>query len=88
MMMGAMDTRNMYSDFVVNKYLHTVASCWILLIYVFVLIVNVWNAELGMSVVWHQNRSIYIRSWMSSVTQSYTIVRVCVQGVSSNITGR
>jgi hypothetical protein len=31
--MGAMDTRNMYNDFAVNKYLHTVASCWILLIY-------------------------------------------------------
>jgi len=33
LMMGAMDTRNMYSNFVVNKYLHTVASCWFLLIY-------------------------------------------------------
>jgi hypothetical protein len=33
LMMGAMDTRNMYSDFAVNKYLHTVTSCWILLIY-------------------------------------------------------
>jgi len=32
LMMGAMDTRNMWSDFAVNKYLHTVASCWILLI--------------------------------------------------------
>jgi len=32
LMMGAMDTRNMYSNFAVNKYLHTVASCWILLI--------------------------------------------------------
>ena len=31
-MMAAMDTRNMYSDFALNKYLHTVASCWILLI--------------------------------------------------------
>jgi hypothetical protein len=31
MRMGAMDTRNMLSDFVVNKYLHTVASCWIFL---------------------------------------------------------
>jgi hypothetical protein len=31
LMMGAMDTRNMWSDFAVNKYLHTVASCWILL---------------------------------------------------------
>ena len=30
--MGAMDTRNMLSDFAVNKYLQTVASCWILLI--------------------------------------------------------
>ena len=30
--MGAMDTRNMQSDFAVNKHLHTVASCWILLI--------------------------------------------------------
>ena len=29
--MGAMDTRNIQSDFAVNKYLHTVASCWILL---------------------------------------------------------
>ena len=27
-----MDTRNMYSDSAVNKYLHTVASCWILLV--------------------------------------------------------
>ena len=26
---GCCDTRNMYSDFAVNKYLHTVASCWI-----------------------------------------------------------
>ena len=32
-MMGAIDTRNMQSNFAVNKYLHTVASCWILLIY-------------------------------------------------------
>ena len=32
LMMGSMDTRNMYSDFIVNKYLHTVASCWILLV--------------------------------------------------------
>ena len=29
LMMGAMDTRNMYSNLAVNKYLHTVASCWI-----------------------------------------------------------
>ena len=29
-MMGAMDARNTYSKFAVNKYLHTVASCWIL----------------------------------------------------------
>ena len=28
--MGAMDTRNMWNIFAVNKYLHTVASCWIL----------------------------------------------------------
>ena len=28
--MGAMDTRNMHSKLAVNKYLHTVASCWIL----------------------------------------------------------
>ena len=33
LMMGAMDVRNMQSNFTVNKYLHTVASCWILLIY-------------------------------------------------------
>jgi len=32
LMMGGLDTRNMESDFAVNKYLHTVASCWILLI--------------------------------------------------------
>ena len=32
LMMGAMYTRNMLSDIAVNKYLHTVASCWILLI--------------------------------------------------------
>ena len=29
LMMGAVDTRNMQSDFAVNKYLHTVASGWI-----------------------------------------------------------
>ena len=29
---GCSDTRNMWSDFAVNKYLHTVASGWILLI--------------------------------------------------------
>ena len=29
LMMGAMDTRNMYSNLAVNKYLHTVASRWI-----------------------------------------------------------
>jgi hypothetical protein len=29
LMMGAVGTRNMYSDFAVNKYLHTVASGWI-----------------------------------------------------------
>ena len=33
LMMGAIETRNMYSDFAVNSYLHTVASCWISLIY-------------------------------------------------------
>jgi hypothetical protein len=27
LMMGVMDTRQMYSDFAVNKYLHTVAYC-------------------------------------------------------------
>ena len=31
LMMGAMDTQNMYSKSAVNKYLHTVTSCWILL---------------------------------------------------------
>jgi len=31
-MMGAIDTRNMQSNFAVNKHLHTVASRWILLI--------------------------------------------------------
>ena len=31
--MGAMDTRNMLSNFAVNNYLHTVASCWILLLW-------------------------------------------------------
>ena len=34
LMMGAIDTRNMYSNFAVNKDLHTVASRWIWLIYV------------------------------------------------------
>jgi hypothetical protein len=29
LMIGAMDTRKMWSDFAVNKYLHTAASCWI-----------------------------------------------------------
>ena len=33
LMMGAMDIRNMQSDFAVNKCLHTVAFCWIVLIY-------------------------------------------------------
>ena len=33
MMMGAIDTRNMYSNFAVNKHLHTIASRWILLIW-------------------------------------------------------
>ena len=32
LMMGAMYTRNMQSNIALNKYLHTVASCWILLI--------------------------------------------------------
>ena len=31
LMMGAIDTRNMWSNFAVNKHLHTVASRWILL---------------------------------------------------------
>jgi len=31
--MGATDTRNMWSNFAVNKRLHTVASRWILIIY-------------------------------------------------------
>jgi len=31
--MGAMDARNMYSNLAANKYLHTVASCWISSIY-------------------------------------------------------
>ena len=39
-MMGAIDTRNMQSNFAVNKYLHTVASCWILLTYTFFVSVN------------------------------------------------
>ena len=30
--MGAMDARNMYTKPAVNKYLHTVVSCWILLV--------------------------------------------------------
>ena len=29
LMMGAMDVRNMWSNLAVNKYLHTVTSCWI-----------------------------------------------------------
>ena len=29
LVMGTMDARNMQSNFAVNKYLHTVASCWI-----------------------------------------------------------
>jgi hypothetical protein len=33
LMMGAMDIQNMQRDFAVNKYLHTIASCWILLAY-------------------------------------------------------
>ena len=33
-MMGALDTRNMYSNFAINKHLHTVASRCILLIHV------------------------------------------------------
>jgi len=28
-MMGVVDTQNMWSDFAVNKYVHTVASGWI-----------------------------------------------------------
>jgi len=31
--MVVMDTRNMWSNFAVNNYLHTIASCWILLIH-------------------------------------------------------
>jgi hypothetical protein len=34
LMVGTMDTRNMYSGFAVNKYLHTVASCWSLLMWI------------------------------------------------------
>ena len=41
--MGAMNTRNMYCDFAVNKYLHAVTSCWILLIYFFYLGLGVFN---------------------------------------------
>jgi len=29
LVMGVMDARNKYSNLAVNKYLHTVASCWI-----------------------------------------------------------
>jgi len=29
LIMGAMEARNTYSNLAVNKYLHTVASCWI-----------------------------------------------------------
>jgi len=32
LMMGAMDSRNIYSNFAVKKYLYTVTTCWILLI--------------------------------------------------------
>ena len=41
LMMGAMDTRNMQSNFAINTYLQTVASCWILLIYLSRLSTNV-----------------------------------------------
>jgi len=34
-MTAAMDARNMYSNLAVNKYLHTVASCWIYSTYLF-----------------------------------------------------
>ena len=41
LIMGAIDARNMQSKLAVNKYLHTVASCWILLI----LNHDAWNHE-------------------------------------------
>jgi hypothetical protein len=37
LMMGAMDTRNVWSDFAVNKYLRNVACCWILLLYYYII---------------------------------------------------
>jgi len=49
--MGAMHARNMQSDFAVNKYLQTVASCWILLIY-----------ELCLCVLYYSLPLIYISS--------------------------
>ena len=38
LLIGGMDTRNMQSNFTVNKYLHTLTSCWILLIYKFIFV--------------------------------------------------
>ena len=35
LMMGAMDTRNVQSDFAVNKYLHTATYCWIFLVQIY-----------------------------------------------------
>ena len=39
--MGAMDTRNMYSNLAVNKYLHAVAFRWISSTYNY----DAWNHE-------------------------------------------
>ena len=45
---GCCDTRNMYSDFAVNKYLHTVASGWIF--------INLWGYLGSRKTFWRRLR--------------------------------
>ena len=40
---GYCDTRNMYSDFAINKYLHTVASGWIFINIVTIIICRIFS---------------------------------------------
>ena len=66
LMMCAMDIQNMYSDFAVNKYLHTVASCWILLIQS----CDAWNHEYKMVSSYQQFTGVSASSVLVLIYQS------------------
>jgi len=65
LMMGAIDARNMLSTFALNKYLHTAASFWILLIWSY----DARNREY----TYMLSRMLQFISWDQKVTSSRTV---------------